>query len=400
MNFISKEAKNGNMQAQAIVSSCIETQFGKCAYDLSDAPWCSGYYCVSFVMNSSPKLPGGLYNVSKATWNWNDQVRSAYNEFPLSGEYFDSFCTGGNNIDLNEDHFVAAQTPLSYQTNTWKLGMVEMFNSVDFGTWVTNDLHNNLKKLSMANIVPRNFSWGSNLFDYLGQEVNIKPSTDDGEQTGFYSISPFSNQQRTLSYQKPYGYLADATVIGPNDKNIVKYYFDYCLFYAIYPSFESGWNGKVYWADPIQYERDREFYKTYVPLMRTLNDAKWYPKTHFIPCNPSKKSSPSSLPSPFRLNFNCDSSIYQVIQIERYGIWPQLYFTLRNIGPNSMVFDILVQVKDLQIPEKLNLQAHQMLSYVNQTTYDLVYLTPEQALIPNVLISANQVQMFAIQVKK
>src|SRR5262245_43639560 len=113
--------------------------------------------------------------------------------------------------------------------------------------------------------------------------------------------------KRTLSGQRPYGYLMNTDFGAIGGGGFVERYFQVCLFYGIYPSFfsPSGLSSN-YWEDSKFYERDRPLFVKYIPLIRQMNTAGWQP----IPY--------------------ARSSDAQVL-LERYGQWPLVHVALRNM---------------------------------------------------------------------
>jgi hypothetical protein len=92
------------------------------------------------------------------------------------------------------------------------------------------------------------------------------------------------------------------------------------LFYGIYPSmFGHNASSDRYWDDPALYERDRPLFQRYIPMIRLLNTGGWRPVTH-------ARSGDSR------------------VLLERFGQWPDLRFTARNVddgaaASTTVVFD-------------------------------------------------------------
>ncbi len=84
---------------------------------------------------------------------------------------------------------------------------------------------------------------------------------------------------RSMSYQKPYLLLmnTDFETFGGQ----VERYFQRCLFWGIYPSmFSHNAADNPYWRNPNWYNRDRELFQKYIPLIRRVAEAGWQPITY------------------------------------------------------------------------------------------------------------------------
>ena len=55
-------------------------------------------------------------------------------------------------------------------------------------------------------------------------------------------------------------------------------YFQICLVYGIWPSFETR-VAPTYFSDPKLYERDRPLFRQFIPVLRRINYAGWEPLT-------------------------------------------------------------------------------------------------------------------------
>lgn len=79
----------------------------------------------------------------------------------------------------------------------------------------------------MANSLLINIHYGANMFDFMGIEVDWFPSN------GVFAPDSDSlmNYRRTLSYQKPFGFLMNSNFDFMSHSG-VELYFQYCLFYG------------------------------------------------------------------------------------------------------------------------------------------------------------------------
>jgi len=172
----------------------------------------------------------------------------------------------------------------------------------------------------MANFILVDLPWGADLFDVMGRESNwlpggvFQPEDDAG-----------LNYYRTLAYQRPYGLLMN-TDFNYLTHDLVERYFQICLFYGIYPSmFSHDAATDPYWENPTLYERDRPLFQRYIPLIRRLNAAGWQPVTLATLARPD-------------------------VYIERFGTWPDLFWTLRNTLATPAEFEVRLEAAALGLP--------------------------------------------------
>ncbi len=115
--------------------------------------------------------------------------------------------------------------------------------------------------------------------------------------------------------QKPFAYLLN-TDMSLVDTDEVERYLRLCLFYGIFGSFFVDDSGYTYWSGPYP-DRDRNHFKKYIPLVRTIALAGWQPRTLATTDDPS-------------------------VLLERWGDADTQYLTVRNEGaegPFSITLD-------------------------------------------------------------
>jgi hypothetical protein len=167
------------------------------------------------------------------------------------------------------------------------------------------------------NIVPTAYRFYAQFGDVLGEEVGSKgrrPRTlyevESDEicciRRTFALHKPVTNLLQEGSYEKP---------VPELDQQGVKQYIEHQLFYGFYPGISTiggeekpgyaGW--KRYFGPAKQYERDRQLFKKYIPILRRINNAGWQPVTY---AKTNQKN----------------------IWVERFGSWENndLHFTVRN----------------------------------------------------------------------
>ncbi len=309
-------------RAEATLSSGFFDETGRYRYEPDVEPWCSGVGgCAVFTLNPDPDIADAAYPINAAKLDWNVTVQQTYTTTPgLDGEYIDSYLAQATDLDFRAAHFAATDTPLTYRPTDRRVGIPEVFATTEFARWLTQDVHQNFGRRTMANGILLNLPWGADLFDFMGKET-------DWLRTG--SFTPDSdatlNYHRALAYQRPYGLLMN-TNFDNLSYELVERYFQVCLFYGIYPSmFSHNASEDCYWDDPTLYNRDRPLFQRYIPLIRRLNVAGWQPMTYASTSN---------------------AQVY----IERFGNWPDLHLTLRNTLDAEATVTVTVQANALGLP--------------------------------------------------
>jgi len=81
---------------------------------------------------------------------------------------------------------------------------------------------------------------------------------------------------------------------------------------------------KRYFSSPEFYERDRDLFKRYIPVLRRITEAGWEPVTYATTSDPK-------------------------VWIERFGYWEKgnLHFTIRNSTPEERKVTVRVQLAKL-----------------------------------------------------
>ena len=254
--------------ANAVLQSGSQTADGRFQLRFENAPWCNG--CV-WSLNPSPYLSGDMV---QAKLSWGPAQQAAYNpdaKPELDGEYLDSF-EGYVTAPLNfrPDHLAKARIPLTFIDGQPVLH--KAFSIAEFAHQVSGDLHQK-GKLLMANGVPYSFGFVMPWFDVTGTE------TDWGRE-GRYTPDDDGIMllRRGLSGRKPYLLLMNTRFasFGP----YVERYFQRALAYGMYPSmFSHNAAEDHYFTKPEWYNRDRELFKRYIPLIKKVAEAGWQPIT-------------------------------------------------------------------------------------------------------------------------
>ncbi|MBM3495247.1 MAG: hypothetical protein FJX72_13135 [Armatimonadetes bacterium] len=129
-------------------------------------------------------------------------------------------------------------------------------------------------KLLMANATPWRIHAFAPLLDVMGTEVNWQPA-------GTWRPDPDSIfcLRRALCYRKPY-LLLQNTDFDQFGVQQVERYFQRCMFYGVFPSmFSVDASTRNYWTQPQWYERDRDLFRKYIPVVAALSREGWEPIT-------------------------------------------------------------------------------------------------------------------------
>jgi hypothetical protein len=253
-------------------SASMQDEEGNPALIFQDTPWCDG---AVWSLNPNPYLPA---NPNGATVHWSgaiqDQLYGAKAKGQLDGEYLDSlegYVTA--NLNFRREHFRHTSVPLTFAGDTHQPVLFKGLAVAEFTRWIAADVHR-LGKLMFANGVPYRFSFLCPWLDILGTE------TDWVRGGKFEPVSEATTDLwRTMSGAKPYLLLmnTDYDIFTPA---FVEKYFHRALFYGMWPGmFSHNAADNPYWQNPKWYNRDRELFKKYIPLVRRVAEAGWRPVT-------------------------------------------------------------------------------------------------------------------------
>jgi hypothetical protein len=267
-------SSNTNDQRMALVSlsTAMWDANGQPELLFRNEPWANG---AVWSLNPNPFLPT---QPNAGTVHWNDALReilygsSAPNV--LDGEYLDSL--EGHvtaNLNYRREHFAPSTVPLTFASDTCQPALWKALAVYEFTRWITDDVHR-LGKLSFANGLPYQFTFLCPCLDIMGTET-------DWLSSGQYT--PPSHAQmdlwRTLAAKKPYLLLMN-TDFDRFGTNLVEQYFERSLFYGMFPSmFSHNASDNPYWENPAWYNRDRDCFKRYIPIIKRVAEAGWQPVT-------------------------------------------------------------------------------------------------------------------------
>lgn len=265
-------SEKGDPAAKAFLTSGYHNSDGQFPARLLDTPWCNG---AVWSINSMPEIAGDVTDFKN---KWNPELREKLYgpkaNGALDGEYIDSsegYVT--DELDFRREHFAAAQTPLTFATDSKKPAIFRGLIAFEYIRAIERDVHA-MDKLMMANSTPHRLCWLAGLLDVMGTETDWnpggawRPSSDD--DLLYY---------RSLCRGKPYCFLMN-TRFEQFSHELVEKYMKRSLAYGMFPGFFShNASQGHYFTRRELYERDRPLFKKYVPLCKRLAEAGWEPVT-------------------------------------------------------------------------------------------------------------------------
>ena len=292
-------------EARSLMTTGFQDKDGAPYGMLLDTPWCDG---VVWSLNDAPGLVdlverGKLNNANNKdveliagfATKWSDEIADGLYGKPdpkfaklrsrddflaaettpgCDGEYVDSsegYVTAM--IDFNRAHFAGMQTPLVFDSKDKRPGIMRGLIAFEYVKKISDDVHAR-GKLSMANATPSLHFWLAPQLDVLGTETNWhwkdawRPMPDD--ELMF---------RRVMCCGKPYCFLQN-TNFDEFTRDMTEKYMKRALAYGMFPSmFSADASTKHYFENPDLYERDRELFKRYMPIVTEVAEAGWEPET-------------------------------------------------------------------------------------------------------------------------
>jgi hypothetical protein len=197
-------------------------------------------------------------------------------DYPCSGLYIDSLHSywhwpGFENY--RRAHWRYTDYPLVFSYYTKQPVLLGTLSQYDYLAPVHKNM-TDADKYICANIFPNAYAFYGHLVDGLGSEVwGVQMSDSD------------ASLRRTMSYQKTNSNLMIWTQHG-NDlitNGEMENYMNDQMFYGMFPSIEYANNGGTYadnegyWWNATLYERDRDMFKKYIPVIKEISAAGWEP---------------------------------------------------------------------------------------------------------------------------
>jgi len=390
-NLITFLSSRDDSYAQSVLNSAIYDKDNNymiytydndvCYYDRGK-PGYVGH--ATIIVNSNPAIK----EPNIATYLWNDKVRSIYSEPSggiLDGEFIDSVEGQHIHLDYRKEHIAKTDLPLTYRYEYSKgdyvliplPGVPTVTETYEFLKWLRKDILD-MNKLMMGNYPMKMYLPIVHLMDIMGAEINIGIKAQVDMRGNFSSEPEFDrlfDLWRTMSYQKPYTLLFHLFYDKTWDRVtpvLIEQYFKNALFYGFYSGILGlGDDPKfIYFETPKMYERDRDIFKKYIPLIQALGSAGWEPITY------AKSSNPK-------------------IYVERYGPNPSTskwYITTRNTSNEPQIYSLTLMT------EPLDLTNASSIDFVDLITGNIITATrakpDETYLTLKDTIEANGVRMF------
>ncbi len=278
--------KDVSVQAtrQAIATAICQglNPLGKTNWTPVNVPWAPNGAQIH--INANPKLPGAynFYNLYLSKEQQDllfDPLQCT--TVPFDGIYLDELSGWWNgNANFNKAHYQYTTVPLTYSPYYKKPMLHRASNTWEFVKQLNTDLHARGKTI-FANKCPDKTSFYTPLIDAMGTEMTALNGSIYAPQ----SIESMS-MWRTLSYQKPFCILLsnDYTKF---DHDMMEKYFQRCLAFGIFPSPQANYSDDLqYWTSrELFYERDRDIFQTYMPVLKTVAEAGWEPVTRAVSDN-------------------------------------------------------------------------------------------------------------------
>lgn len=277
MSQLTEDALNGDRSAQATLTSGVKLANGR--YFVYLAP--VAYTPLSpFGVNCDPEVPTSdwpgwpnraqfeMERLAKAL-GWTDQPGLG-----LDGVYVDSMESGWSQGNYRRDHWRTTRYPLTFDPASKRVCLANFWGNYAFIKDLSAKLHARNQHLMGNDAFYR--SW------FLAPLVDIP-----GREYAWYEGDrwmPVPDERylffRSMAGRKPYLMLMNNDF---TDGSHMEEYFQRSLFWAVYPSMFHGHKsqGEVpYFYNPEWYNRDRELFRKYIPLIRRLDSAGWEPVTY------------------------------------------------------------------------------------------------------------------------
>ncbi len=301
------EALNGDEKSQMGQSAAMLNSAGSPYLRWVDVPWNSG---ALWMINANPDLPGTTngYKIYYSEEKLEDRYDTPPSAPKTNGEYLDTLDGWPYAMNFNRAHFPYAIAPLTFSKLNYKPAVHRGFTNWEATKRIADRMHS-MDNFTMANGTPHSYSIYTPWLDAMGIERNWLGASDSFAPDGDEILSKY----RTLAYQKPFLMLQN-TDFSKFSYEHMKKYMQRSLFYGIFPSAFSpnASNTSNYWVacdsmpGCVEYfERDRDLFVQYVPVIKEVAEAGWEPLTYAESSNAS-------------------------ILVERYGRGSAVYLTLMN----------------------------------------------------------------------
>ena len=288
--FAEAEAQSSTNSPSALAwkSCAMKDADGKPIGSVQNRAWCKG---ILWNMNSAPGIKGEFTDWKFKVGNDAFDKRYALSEFPkgTDGEFIDSsemYLTAP--LDFDRSHFAAMETPLLFDSVTFKPGIFKGMISFEYCRELSRKVREK-NRIVMANGTPNIWSWNVQWIDAACWESGWL----DRKDPSVWKPVPHERLLafRTFLGDKPFAMIQNTDFDHLSHERVEKF-MQYCLAYGFAPSFFSAAshgrkNKKRYFCRPELYERDRPLFKKYMPLCIAVSEAGWRPVNRLFPVDPA-----------------------------------------------------------------------------------------------------------------
>ncbi len=240
---------------------------GEIVMTFQDVPWNSG---ARMEVSTDPELPTRAdAPANRAMAEFTFMSEAVANE-KVEGIYLDSL-SAMFIMDYNPEALAVADYPATYTTEDMKPGLATPIAAYEFIAGLGNYMQARGKFL-MGNFPCWNFPFFMPYIDIPGEETHWF-------HEGHYERLPDHelNYRRAISGQKAWGFLLNGKY-DHFEPEYARRYFEDCLFWAFQPSlFSHDAANDPYWENEAWYERDRIWFRRYMPWIQRLAKAGWQP---------------------------------------------------------------------------------------------------------------------------
>ena len=323
-----EDAIKGDARAQATLTSGIEREDGRRDLYLGPVAYTTS---APFGANCDPDLPtedwGAWPNKARVEMSQIEKALGWTDGKPtgVDGVYIDSMEGWGQIGDYCRAHWRETRCPLTFDTATHKVCLLNFWGTYAFVKSLSEKLHARGLCL-MGNDAYYRFWFLAPFVDIPGREYRWI-------ENGKWSPVPDENYLffRSMAAGKPYLMLMNNDY---EDASHMEEYFQRSLFYAVYPSMfhaQLKIGEAAYFTNPKWYNRDRPLFVKCVPLIRKLDMAGWRP-VPFADVRPES------------------------IRIERYGDFASgnLAFALHNPTDRAQATELLLSRSELGLAEQVS----------------------------------------------
>jgi len=208
-------------------------------------------------------------------------------EYPCSGFRIDSltsYWSWPTFENYRREHWEYTNHPLVFSYDTKKPVLIGAISQHEY----VAKIHENMtavNKLICSNIFRESYSFYGHLVDVLGSEFwDLRMYDDD------------ASLRRTMSYQKTNANLLQWNRHGNESitNEEMENYMNDQMFYGMFPSIWIAASGETYadrdyWDDATLYERDRDLFKKYIPIIKNISATGWEPIPYATCDNPNIK---------------------------------------------------------------------------------------------------------------